>query len=75
MFTSSVKRHVKVVVRCWLRTLTHVNFNHVNKTEARYKVFEFKREVERGSTFTLTCDLTYVASILFINVNFMHIRE
>ena len=22
----------------WLRTLTHVTFNHVNKIEARYKV-------------------------------------
>ena len=22
----------------WLRTLTHVNFNHVNKIDAKYKV-------------------------------------
>ena len=29
-----------------------------------------KREVERGSTFTLTCDLSYIASILFAIVSF-----
>ena len=40
--------------------LTHLNFNHVNKIEAKYKVL---RLVERGSTFTLTCDLSYIASI------------
>ena len=26
------------MTRFWVRTLTHVNFNHVNKIEARYKV-------------------------------------
>ena len=31
-------------------------------------------QVERGSTFTLTCELSYIASILFANVNFTHIR-
>ena len=33
---------------------------------------ELKREVERGSTFTLTSDLSCIASILFENVNFTH---
>ena len=35
---------------------------------------EIKREVEGGSTFTLTCDLSYIASILFANVTFAHVR-
>ena len=35
---------------------------------------EIKREVERGFTFTLRCDLSYIASILFANVTFTHIR-
>ena len=33
-----------------------------------------KREGERGSTFTLTSDLSCIASILFANLNFMHVR-
>ena len=33
-----------------------------------------KREVDRDSTFTLTYDLSYIASILFVNVNFTHVR-
>ena len=35
---------------------------------------ELKREVEQGSTFTLTNDISYIASILFANVNFTHVR-
>ena len=27
------------------------------------------------STFTLTCDLSYIASILFANVNFTHVPK
>ena len=34
---------------------------------------EIKREVERDSTFMLTCDLSDIASILFANVNFTHV--
>ena len=45
--------------------ITHVNFNHVNKIETR---------AERVFTFTLTCDLSYIASILFLNVNFTQVR-
>ena len=35
---------------------------------------EIKSEVDRVSTltFTLTCDLSYIASILFAKVNFKH---
>ena len=46
------------MTRFWLRILTHVNVNYVNK----------KREVERGSTFTLMSDLSCIASIIFANV-------
>ena len=33
-----------------------------------------EREVERGSTFMLTCDLSYIASLLYAKVNFTHVR-
>ena len=35
---------------------------------------ELKREVERGSTFTLTSDLSCITSILFANVYFTQVR-
>ena len=38
------------------------------------QIVQIKREVERDSIFTLTCDLSYIASILFANVNFTHVR-
>ena len=38
------------------------------------KSAELKPEVERGTTFTLTSDLSCIASILFANVNFRHVR-
>ena len=38
------------------------------------KSAELKRGVERGSTFTLTSDLSCIASILFANGNFTHVR-
>ena len=64
------------LTRFWLLALTHVNFSHVNKIVARGKIkrAELKRESERGSTFTLTSDLSCIASILFANVNFTHVR-
>ena len=33
-----------------------------------------KREVERGPTFMLTCDLSYTASIIFANLNFTQVK-
>ena len=63
------------LTRFWLRALTHVNFNHVNKiARGKIKSAELKRESERGSTFTLTSDISCIASILFANVNFTHVR-
>ena len=38
------------------------------------KSAEHKREAERGSTFTLTSDLSCIAYILFANLNFTHVR-
>ena len=55
----------------------NVNFYLVNKIEARYKVLSFflkKHEVDRGSNFTFTCDLSNIASISFASVNFTHVR-
>ena len=36
---------------------------------------ELKREVERGSTFTLTSNISCIASILFANVHFTQVRK
>ena len=58
------------MTRFWLRTLTHVNFNHANKIEARHKVLRLNVKLSEVLTFTLT----YVTSILFANVNFTHAR-
>ena len=59
------------LTRFWLRTLTHVNFN---QKRGNILSVEIKCEVERGSTFTLTCDSSYTASILFANVKFTYLR-
>ena len=54
--------------------ITHVNFNHVNKIEARNKVLRLNGKLSVLLLFTLTCDLPYIASILFADVNFTHER-
>ena len=33
------------------------------------------REVERGATFTFMSDLSFIACILFANVNFTHVEN
>ena len=33
------------MVRFWLCLLMHINFNHVNKTEARYKVLRINMKL------------------------------
>ena len=63
-----------VRVDFWLRTLTHVNFNHVNKREARYKVFRLNVKLTEVLLLRLKCDLSYIASVLFANVNFTNVR-
>ena len=53
---------------------------HVRKFYSRksnsgeMKSVELKREVERGSTLTFTCNLSSIASILFTKVRFTHVR-
>ena len=62
------------MTRFWLSTLTHVNFNRVNKIEARHKVLRLNVKLSEVLFFTLTCSLSYVASIFFANVNFTLLR-
>ena len=55
----------------------HVNapkFLSCKQNRGKIKSAELKREVEQGSTFTLTSDLSCIASILFANVNFTHVK-
>ena len=47
---------------------THVNFTRVNEIEAMYERSHVNVKVEPRSTFTLTSDLSCIASILFANV-------
>ena len=44
---------------------THVNFSRVNKIEVMCERSRVNVKVERGSTFTFTRDLPYIASVLF----------
>ena len=64
--------HCRLIFKCVYK---HVNFNLVNKIEARYKVLSFFFTVERGSNFTFSCDLSNIASILTANINFRHVRD
>ena len=64
-------------MRFWLRTLTHVNFNHVNQIEVRHKVLRLNVKLSEFLLLRLhncTCGLSYIASILFANANFTHVR-
>ena len=51
-----------------------MNFTHVNKVEAIYGRSRVSVKVERGSTFTFTRGLSYIASISFMRVKFTCIR-
>ena len=61
------------MTRFWLCTLTQVNFNHVNKIEARYKLLRLNEKLS-DILLLRTCDLSYIASVLFAKVNFTHVR-
>ena len=50
---------------------THVYFTYVNKVVAMYEVPGVNVKVERGSTFTITRCLSYIASILFTCVQYV----
>ena len=65
-------------MRFWLRTLMYVNFNHVNNIEVRYKVLRLNVKLSEYKFLPLrlhncTCDLSYIASISFENINFMNV--
>ena len=47
----------------------HVKLTRVNKIEAVYERPRVNVKVERGSTFSFTFGLSYIASILFTSVN------
>ena len=53
---------------------THVIFNHVNKVEARYEALSLKVKLSEVQLYPNTCDLSFIASFLFANVNFMYVR-
>jgi len=46
----------------------HVNFTHINETEAKYEVSQVNVRVERGSTLTFARELSYIASNIFTRV-------
>ena len=55
----------------------HVNFNHVNEIEVRYKVLRLNIKLSEFLLLHLhncTCGLSYIAFILFANANFTHVR-
>ena len=56
---------------------THVNalnFNHINKIETRYKVLRSNMKLDEVLLLRLCVTFpSYIASILFANVNFTHI--
>ena len=61
----------------FLATVTHVNFNHVNQIEVRHKVLRLNVKLSEFLLLRLhycTCDLSYIAFILFANANFTHVR-
>ena len=41
-------------MRFWLRTLTHVNFNYVNKIEAREKVLSSNKKLSERKVYART---------------------
>ena len=63
------------LTRFWLRTVTHENFNHVNKVEARYKVLRLN--VKLSEVLFLCSHATFHTlplSFLFANGNFTHVK-
>ena len=52
----------------------HVIFTRINEIEAIYERSRVNVKVEPCSYFTLTSDLSCIASILFADVRFTHVR-
>ena len=49
----------------WLRTLTHVDFNHVNKLEARYKVLKLNVKLS-GVLLLRLCATIYTLPLPYL---------
>ena len=57
------------MTRFWLCTLTQVNFNHVNKTDVRYKVLRLNVKLSEFLLLRLhncTCSFSYMYCFYFI---------
>ena len=52
------------MMRFWLRRFTHVNFNHVNKIEARYKVLSLKRSWARFNFYAYERPFKYCLNFI-----------
>ena len=52
----------------------HVKLTRANEIEAMYERSRVHVNVERGSTFTFTCGVSYIASILFTRVKLSCVR-
>ena len=53
--------------------LTHVNFNHVNKVEARYKVLRLNAKLSEVLLLRLRATF-HTLPLFFTNVNCRHVR-
>ena len=71
LFLLGVDFHCRVI---FTYAYTHVEFTRVIKMRQSYRVLSLKVKLSKGSTFTFMCDLSYIASISFANVNFTHAR-
>ena len=67
-------KYLKGWTHFWLRMLTDVNFNHLNKIEASYKVLRLNVKLSEVQLLPPTCDVSNIACIFFANVNFTHVR-
>ena len=59
-------------MRFWLRTLTHVNFNHVTKIEARQKVLSLNEKLNEIQLLRLRA--TFHALSLFLFYARTHVK-
>ena len=58
------------MVHFWLYMLMLINFNHINKREARYKVFRINMKLSEVLLLSLRAT---IASSLFANITFTHV--
>ena len=58
------------MVHFWLYMLMLINFNHINKIEARYKVLRINMKLSEVLLLSLRAT---IASSLFVNITFTHV--